>query len=161
MVSDNHRSPLRAALLCGAAAVLLPLAAGCTGASGEAGGQGQVKQAQPATAEQLAQQTGCTLSSIRKVADLSQGACQTSKGRFTVVSFTTDQGQQAWLEEAKPWGGTYLVGPRWVVVSTEQTLKALQEDLGGQIQYGADHSGGGHQGGTTGHQGSATGHQGG
>ncbi|GLW63201.1 hypothetical protein Arub01_14450 [Actinomadura rubrobrunea] len=155
MRSDDHRSPLKAALLCGAAAALLPLAAGCSGGSAEAGGSGG-KQAQPATAEQLAQQTGCKLSSLRKVADLSQGSCQTDKGRFTVVSFTTDQGQHAWLEEAKPWGGTYLVGPRWVIVSTEQTLKSLQEELGGQIEYGAHHGGGGgggHQGGGTNHQG--------
>jgi hypothetical protein len=156
MGSENHRSPLKAALLCGAAAVTLPLAAACSGGANAEGNsaQGGAKEAKPATAEQLAAQTGCTLSSLRKVKDLAQGACQTAKGRYTVVSFSTDQGQKAWLEEAKPWGGSYLVGPRWVVVSTTQTLQSLQQDLGGQVQYGADHSGGGHQGGSgTGHQG--------
>lgn len=55
------------------------------------------------------------------------------------MSFKTDQGQNAWLEEAKPWGGTYLVGTRWVIVSTPPTLETLRKTLGGNILNGAHH----------------------
>ncbi|WP_119729857.1 putative periplasmic lipoprotein [Thermomonospora amylolytica] len=94
--------------------------------------------------EDLAAKTGCRLQSQTKAAELRQGACQTNRGRYTLVTFATDTGQAAWLKEAKPWGGTYLVGPRWVAVGTEQTLRSLRADLGGRIESGSDHGGGGH-----------------
>ncbi|WP_067487684.1 hypothetical protein [Actinomadura hibisca] len=132
----------RTALL-GGAALLVPLAAGCTGASGEAShpGHGGGKAAAPATIEQLAARTGCTLTGKRAADELRQGACRTGEGRYTLVGFSTDQGQRAWLEEAKPWGGSYLVGTRWVAVGAPQTLQALRQDLGGEVMNGAHHGG--------------------
>lgn len=135
MGSRHHPGPLRPVLLC-AAALALPLAAGCSAKSGASGGE---KDAKPASIQQLADQTGCSLTGKRKVKDLEQGNCKTAQGRYVLLSFTTDRGQSAWLEEAKPWGGTYLVGPRWVAVSEDKTLATLRKDLGGKIVHGAGH----------------------
>src|SRR5690349_10628465 len=116
----HHPGLLRPVLLC-AAAVALPLAAGCSAKSGASGASGE-KDAKPASIQRLAEQTGCSLTGKRKVKDLEQGNCKTAQGRYVLLSFTTDQGMNAWLEEAKPWGGAYLVGPRWVAVSEDKTL---------------------------------------
>src|SRR5687767_12356099 len=81
----------KAALLCGAA-LALPLAAGCLGASGSSHsgehGEGGAPEAKPATIEQLAEKTGCALASKRKSTELQQGNCQTAKGRYVLVSFS-------------------------------------------------------------------------
>ncbi|MFC4051531.1 hypothetical protein ACFOY4_17705 [Actinomadura syzygii] len=134
----HHLGLLRPVLLC-AAALALPLAAGCSAKSGASG----EKDAKPASIQRLAEQTGCALTGKRKVKDLEQGNCKTAQGRYVLLSFTTDQGMNAWLDEAKPWGGAYLVGPRWVAVSEDKTLTTLRKDLGGEIVYGAGHDMGG------------------
>ncbi|MFI0484486.1 hypothetical protein [Actinomadura sp. 9N215] len=140
MGSRHHLRLTKHAFLC-AAAVALPLAAGCSAKSDAAGGEGKV--AEPASLAQLAQQTSCSLTGQRKVKDLEQGNCKTSQGRYVLLSFTTDNGMNAWLREAKPWGGVYLVGARWVVVSQQPTLETLRKDLGGKIVHGDNHGGGG------------------
>ncbi|MGK5551099.1 hypothetical protein ACSNOI_05740 [Actinomadura kijaniata] len=122
------------------AVVAAALTAGCSGTS-QHGGHAAGAAAEPATIEQLAARTGCSLSSRRAAEELQQGACQTARGRYTLVGFSTDQGQKAWLEEAKPWGGSYLVGTRWVAVGTPQTLEALRGTLGGTVMNGAHHGG--------------------
>ncbi|MEU8302146.1 hypothetical protein AB0C84_01180 [Actinomadura sp. NPDC048955] len=118
-----------------AAALAMPLAAGCSAASDASDG----KAAKPASLAELAQQTDCSLTGKRKVQDLEQGNCKTARGRYVLLSFTSDNGMNAWLEEAKPWGGTYLVGARWVAVSQQKTLESLREDLGGKIVQGDNH----------------------
>ncbi|MBO2465910.1 hypothetical protein [Actinomadura violacea] len=129
----------RAGLALAAAAVLaLPLAAGCSakkaGASGDAD-----RAAAPASLDELAARTGCSLAGRRKADQLQQGNCQNSRGHYVLVSFDSDQDMNAWLNEAKPWGGTYLVGTRWVAVSTQATLQSLRKDLGGHILSGDMH----------------------
>ncbi|WP_230421257.1 hypothetical protein [Actinomadura soli] len=150
MGSRHHLGLMKPALLC-AAAVALPLAAGCSAisdaTSGGEGGQGKV--AKPASLAQLAQQTSCSLTGQRKVKDLEQGNCKNSQGRYVLLSFTTDQGMNTWLHEARPWGGVYLVGARWVVVSQEPTLQTLRKDLGGKIVHGDNHGGGNGGGGAS------------
>ncbi|GAA2408004.1 hypothetical protein GCM10010191_15600 [Actinomadura vinacea] len=161
MGSLNQMTPVKAALLCGAA-IVLPLAAGCGGSEKSSQDGAGGPEAKPATIEQLAQQTGCTLTGTRNAAELRQGACKTAKGRYTLVSFTNDKGRDAWLTEAKPWGGSYLVGPRWVAVATPQILETLRKDVGGKIVSGDDHGGGGGgQNGNGNHQGGNGNHQGG
>ncbi|MGW5418291.1 hypothetical protein [Actinomadura geliboluensis] len=141
--ASRARAPrARAALLC-AAALALPLAAGCSAKSGASSGE---KAAKPASLAELAKQTDCQVTGQRKVKDLEQGNCKTSLGRYVLVSFTTDAGMHSWLEEAKPWGGWYLVGARWVAVSQKPTLESLRKDLGGKIVQG-DHHGSGQEGG--------------
>ncbi|GLZ03672.1 hypothetical protein Acsp03_11390 [Actinomadura sp. NBRC 104412] len=140
MGSLYHLTPVKAALVCGAA-LALSLAAGCS-KSGQ-----ETPQAQRATIEQLAQKTGCTLIGKRDSKELKQGQCKTSAGRYVLVSFTDDKGRDAWLTEAKPWGGTYLVGPGWVAVATPQILETLRKDLGGSIVHGDQHGVGDKNGG--------------
>ncbi|MGI5202708.1 hypothetical protein ACQEU6_14195 [Spirillospora sp. CA-108201] len=130
---------LKTVPLC-AAVLAMPLAAGCSAGSDASGG----KDAEPASLAELAQQTDCSLTGKRKVEDLEQGNCKTARGRYVLLSFTSDNGMNAWLEEAKPWGGTYLVGARWVAVSQQQTLESLRGDLGGKIVQGDDGHGAGH-----------------
>lgn len=136
MGSRHHPRLIKPALLC-AAALALPLAAGCSAKSDAS--SGEPKAAKPATLQQLAQQTDCRLTGQRKVAAFQQGNCKTSQGRFVLLSFTTDKGMNTWLEEAKPWGGAYLVGVRWIAVSTDKTLESLRKDLGGKIVHGRGH----------------------
>ncbi|TDD83026.1 hypothetical protein [Actinomadura rubrisoli] len=135
MGSLNHAS--KAALLCCAAALTLPMAAGCSGES-KAAGSGD-REGTPAGLDELAVRTGCALSGQRKAQELQQGNCKNSRGQYVLVSFTTDKGLNSWMEEAKPWGGTYLVGTRWVAVSTPATLQSLQKDLGGRVVSGETH----------------------
>lgn len=137
MGSLFNLTPVKAALVCGAALVL---ATGCSSGGGDA------PEAKPDTIEQLAQKVGCSLTGKRDAKELRQGQCRTSAGRFVLLNFTTDKNRDAWLTEAKPWGGVYLVGPRWVVsASTQQLVEALRTDLGGSIVHGDQH-GTGHGG---------------
>jgi hypothetical protein len=141
----DTRRARRAALAtaCGAA-LLGGCSAGGSGQTTSAGGDGGPPGVTAAGLEDLAAKSGCRLQSQTKAEELRQGACKTGKGRYTLVSFTTEEGQANWLKEAKPWGGTYLVGPRWVAVGAEQTLRSLRQDLGGEIQAGDEHGQGGH-----------------
>ncbi|GAA4371732.1 hypothetical protein GCM10023088_24530 [Actinomadura verrucosospora] len=134
MGSRHHLGLLKTLPLC-AALLAMPVAAGCSAGSDASGG----KAAEPASLAELAQRTDCSLTGKRKVKDLEQGNCKTARGRYVLLSFTSDNGMNAWLEEAKPWGGTYLVGARWVAVSQQQTLESLRGDLGGRIVQGDGH----------------------
>jgi len=63
-----------------------------------------------------------------------QAGCVTADDRFTITTFTTDQGQRDWLAEALPYGGAYLVGLRWIVSANTRTgLAPLAARLGGTI----------------------------
>jgi hypothetical protein len=140
MSPRHHLVPKKRALLCAAAALALPLAAGC-------GGSGDPKEPEPASLQELAEQTNCSVTGKRKVADMEQGNCKNDLGRYVLVSFSSDKKMNTWLEEAKPWGGAYLVGASWIVVSEEKTLQTIRKDLGGKIVHGDDHSWGDGNGG--------------
>jgi hypothetical protein len=58
----------------------------------------------------------------------------------------TDKAKRTWLDAAKDWGGTYLIGPRWVIVGTPRNLGSFRQRLGADLPAGDDHSGSGHQG---------------
>ncbi|RAY16493.1 hypothetical protein DPM19_06405 [Actinomadura craniellae] len=110
----------------------LALAAGCSGKE-----SGPEAKPAPATLEQLASRTGCTPQGERRADELRQANCQTSAGRYVMATFVTDQAQKTWTSEAKNWGGSYLVGTRWVVVGDAKTLEQLRQKLGGRIEEGA------------------------
>ncbi|MGW3352803.1 hypothetical protein ACWDA3_56745 [Nonomuraea rubra] len=85
--------------------------------------------------EQLAAATGCARPAMQvDAAELRQAVCQTSRGRYTLLTFTTDKGKRAWLDSAQMYGGTYLVGDRWVVVAEPALLERLREQLGGMVE---------------------------
>jgi hypothetical protein len=129
-------------LLCGAVAVA-GLAAGCsshkTGQPVAAPHTATGAVASTADLDRLAAAAGCKIQGLRSVKDLRQGVCQTAAGHYTMVTFATDTGRDAWLFEAKKWGGAYLVGTRWVAVGTLQNLAPLKSRLGGVIQPGDKH----------------------
>lgn len=148
----THHEPARAAAgrqalgVPGAAALLLAavLAAGCSSLTG--GGDNAAGQSKPGIEgglEKIASTAGCATPELQDKAGAGfrQGVCSVNDARFTVVSFTNEADKQTWLTEAKQWGGVYLVGPKWVVVSTEPTLKGLQDKLGGDIAPGSGHEG--------------------
>lgn len=105
-------------------------------------------QAKPMSLQQLATGTGCQVKPQQGSAELTQGLCETSAGKYVLVSFTNEEAASSWLTEAKPWGGHYLTGPRWVIVGTEPQLKTFQTKVGGKIVDGEDHgsTGNGHTG---------------
>jgi hypothetical protein len=132
---SHRRAAAGAALACG---VLAGLAAGCSGHHPAERSAAGVAASVP-DMNRLAGAAGCTVTGLRTVKDLRQGVCQTPSGHYTLVTFATDQGQNAWLDEAKKWGGAYLVGPRWVAVGTLANLAPLKSRLGGAIQPGDSH----------------------
>ncbi|MBO3747651.1 hypothetical protein J5X84_16355 [Streptosporangiaceae bacterium NEAU-GS5] len=94
-----------------------------------------VPSAEPLTLDQLAERTGCGDLQVQgKGTDLHQGSCQIGARRLTLATFAADEGARAWLEEAQAYGGTYLVGIRWVVVAEPDLLLTLQGKVGGDIQ---------------------------
>ncbi|GAA3233037.1 hypothetical protein [Actinocorallia longicatena] len=119
------------------AVALAVLTAACSAAAP------QGVQAKPMSLEQLASGTGCELRPQQGAAELKQGSCETAQGKYVLVSFSTDEAAKSWLTEAKPWGGLYLEGPRWVIVGTEPQLKTFQQKVGGTIVAGEDHASGG------------------
>jgi hypothetical protein len=147
MGRSSHPRPIRHAPLIGLLGAALALAAGCSGggnaadATNQAGGNGAPAAVTVSGLPDLAKKVGCggKLTGQTKAAELNQGVCKTSKGRFTLLTFASDQGQAAWLVEAKEWGGAYLVGQRWIAVSQEPNLKSLQKTLGGAIELGRQH----------------------
>lgn len=94
--------------------------------------------ARPATAasiDQLGAALGCPSPDVQIDADeLRQAVCRTSAAHSVLVTFTTSKGQRDWLDAAQPYGGTYLVGERWVVVSDPAVLEGLRAKLGGDIE---------------------------
>ncbi|MDA0632127.1 hypothetical protein OUY22_01765 [Nonomuraea sp. MCN248] len=90
--------------------------------------------------DQLGAALGCPRPDVQVDAEeLRQAACQTSSNRATLVTFATGKGQRDWLDAAQPYGGSYLVGERWVVVSEPPVLESLRTRLGGRIESTRHH----------------------
>jgi hypothetical protein len=137
----------RNAAIVGGALVVAGFATGFAGGFISGPGIG-TESGEPRTLEQLAAATGCK-PAISTNKDFRQGNCQTKRGRFVLMAFTTEQGKQTWLKLAKDYGGVFLVGTRWVIAGTgpdnvtKPMLNEFRDDLGGQIQPGRKHHGGG------------------
>lgn len=120
-------------LLFGAAAVLT--LAGC--------GSGGKTESVPPTAtgslEHLAAQVKCEPNMQTDADEIRQAICRTGEGRFILATFATDRGQREWINDAKDYGGHYLVGRKWVAVGDDGVVKALRGRLGGDLEDGADH----------------------
>jgi hypothetical protein len=137
-----HRTARGSARLCVTAIAVLSAVA-CTG-QGSGTAPADPSDSKPFSLEQIAAQTDCRMQLQSNVAEFRQGSCRTTEGRYTVLTFSTQRAGDDWLKEARNWGGTYLVGPRWVIVGTPQQLLSFRARLGGRIQAGDDHSGTGH-----------------
>ncbi|MEU6383112.1 hypothetical protein ABZ847_06045 [Streptomyces bauhiniae] len=118
-------------------AVVLTLA-GC--------GAGQDDTAKvPATAtgslESLAAEVKCRPDMQTDADEIRQALCKNADGKFVLATFATDRGQREWINDAKDYGGHYLVGRKWVAVGDDGVVNALRGTLGGEVEAGTDHSG--------------------
>ncbi|MFE2298954.1 hypothetical protein ACFXAW_12200 [Streptomyces sp. NPDC059445] len=137
----------RGKLLAGAAAAALLALTGCGG--GSDGKDGAAKETVPATAtgslEELAAEVKCKPSIQTDADEIRQGVCKISTGKFILATFATDRGQREWLDGAKDYGGSYLVGAKWVAVGDQKMVTTLRGHLGGTLEQGTQH-GAGHSG---------------
>ncbi|MEU3462958.1 hypothetical protein ABZ721_23820 [Streptomyces sp. NPDC006733] len=125
-----------AASLCG---VLL---SGCDQApTGTHTAHTEAAAAQTESIETIAAVVGCRPEISVTADELRTGSCKASQGEFRMATFTADEGQRAWLIQAREYGGNYLVGMRWVVVSEKlDVLRALRTKLGGTLEAGDQHA---------------------
>ncbi|MET9103694.1 hypothetical protein ABZX84_31965 [Streptomyces antibioticus] len=127
-----------------ASLAFLPVATACSG-SGEDDTSAKSKPSEvsaapaagvvaPAKVEVIAELTGCK-PKIRIDADeLRQGLCHTDKVDFSITTFPEEKYKDTWLESASIYGGTYLVGSRWVVAAKPEMLEGFRAKLGGTIR---------------------------
>lgn len=165
MRTGTSHSTWRAART-GLAVVVLGLAAACGFGGDEDGRVGPGKGAkEPRTAtgslEDLARQADCEPDIQTDADELRQATCGTADGQYILATFATDRGQREWINEANDYGGTYLVGRKWVAVGDERVVAALRDRLGGTVETGAQHGSGHDDGGAGGGAGGAGGHYGG
>ncbi|MEU4464845.1 hypothetical protein AB0G20_14215 [Streptomyces sp. NPDC024017] len=148
-VRSTRRSPSRAhwprAVAVAGALAALPLVTACSGgddAEGAGGGKAapSVTAAPaagvvaPAKVEVIAGLTGCK-PKIRIDADeLRQGVCRTKRADYLITTFPEEKYKETWLEEARVYGGKYLVGTRWVVSVKPALLESFRAKLGGTIR---------------------------
>ncbi|WP_173262833.1 hypothetical protein [Streptomyces pacificus] len=116
---------------------------GCAG-GGDTDDAPDVPKTATGSLEQLAKQVGCEPNIQTDAEELRQANCTTGDGRYILTTFATDRGQREWINEANDYGGTYLVGRKWVAVGDEEVVTALRDRLGGDLESGASH--GGHSG---------------
>ncbi|MER7731799.1 hypothetical protein ABTX80_13035 [Streptomyces erythrochromogenes] len=122
-----------------AACVTVLLSAGCAGHA--ATPVAAEAAAPPGTSiEQIATTIGCTPEVSVEADELRQGGCETGQGSYRMATFAAQKGLRAWLDEARAYGGVYLVGDRWVVTTqSADALNALRERLGGSVETGTSH----------------------
>ncbi|MET8676420.1 hypothetical protein ABZW18_02145 [Streptomyces sp. NPDC004647] len=138
----------RAVIMSTALAGALVLTAGCGGGDAKA----KVPKTATGTVEQLAAKATCKPNMQIDADELRQGLCKTKAGKYVLATFTTHQGQQKWLTEAQIYGGSYLVGRKWVAVGDPKVLGKVRGRLGGVVEtspahgHGGDSHGGGSKG---------------
>ncbi|MGW9048825.1 hypothetical protein ACWGOT_01635 [[Kitasatospora] papulosa] len=111
------------------------------------------------TLEQLASKADCDPRMQTDAEELRQANCTTEDGRYVLATFATDRGQREWINEANDYGGSYLVGRKWVAVGDPEVVAALRGRLGGTVETASPHhsgnsGGGGSEEGHSGHHGS-------
>ncbi|MFD8423679.1 hypothetical protein [Streptomyces sp. NPDC059466] len=125
----------------GAAVALLALT-GC-GGSDDGGTKAGTADRVPATAtgslEDLAAEVKCRPDIQTDADEIRQGVCKVDAGKFILATFATDRGQREWLNGAKDYGGSYLVGAKWVAVGDQKMVTSLRGRLGGTLEEGASH----------------------
>ncbi|MEU9704865.1 hypothetical protein [Streptomyces sp. NPDC047981] len=133
------------------AAILLALAA-CESAPGSAPGPasgsapGSAPEEAIGTLEQIAERAVCAPEVQTDAAELRQAKCATDDGTYVLTTFATDRGQREWLNEAKDYGGSYLVGRKWTVSGEAATVERVRLRLGGRVETTEPH--GAHPSGT-------------
>ncbi|MET7847147.1 hypothetical protein AB0D78_00210 [Streptomyces avermitilis] len=148
----------REKLVAGAAVALLAL----TGCGGSSGSDDSAAKAVPATAtgslEDLAAEVKCKPDIQTDADEIRQAVCKDTSRKFILATFATDRGQREWLNDAKDYGGFYLVGAKWVAVGDQKVVKTLRGQLGGTMEVGTSHAS--HPSGDASHEGTHSGHSG-
>ncbi|MEV0437593.1 hypothetical protein AB0I84_17950 [Streptomyces spectabilis] len=134
------RSMVWAAGAVSATAIGLVIAAGLAGGDGGSGAGPERPATATGTLEQLAAKAECAPDVQTDAAELRQANCRNGAGRFVLATFATDRGEREWLNQAKDYGGTYLVGRKWVAVGEPGVLRALRGHLGGTVERSSHHA---------------------
>ncbi|MGW7299492.1 hypothetical protein [Streptomyces sp. NPDC054829] len=133
---------MRRALIVGLL-VLTPLAAGCGGGGDDTADTATAEKVSaaasagvvaPAKVEVIAGLTGCKPKIRIEADELREGVCRTGKADYVITTFPEEKLKQTWLDSASVYGGTYLVGTRWVVGAKPEVLDDLRPKLGGEIR---------------------------
>ncbi|MGP3633897.1 hypothetical protein ACTU45_11100 [Streptomyces sp. 24-1644] len=146
----------RAAVVVCVGALLL---VGCGGGAADGDGEREVPPTATGTLEQLAAKAHCEPNLQTDAEELRQANCRSRDGRYVLATFATDRGQREWIDEANDYGGSYLVGRRWVAVGDPEVVAALRGRLGGTVETASQHhsgssGSGGSEEGHSGHHGS-------
>ena len=88
----------------------------------------------PAKVEVIAGLTGCEADIRIEADELRQGACTTADGGYLITTFPEEKLKETWLDSASVYGGTYLVGTRWVVSAEPEMLEKFRGKLGGTVR---------------------------
>ncbi|MFF7329085.1 hypothetical protein ACIQU5_30385 [Streptomyces sp. NPDC090306] len=126
----------RPMLAAAGAAALLTL----TGCASGGGGDDEVPPTASGSLEHLAAEARCTPDIQTDADEIRQAVCKNTDGRFVLATFATDRGQREWINEAKDYGGYYLVGRKWVAVGSDGVVGALRRRLGGDLEVGTSHA---------------------
>jgi hypothetical protein len=86
------------------------------------------------TVAQFGVELGCDPVPMVQAADFHQAKCATDDADLVLLDFQSNDGQRAWLDYALAYGGTYLVGERWVMsTDSRDYLEKMQTRFGGTI----------------------------
>lgn len=107
---------------------------------GSGDGAAEAPRTATGSLEQLAGEAGCEPDLQTDADEIRQAICKNTDGKFVLATFATDRGQREWLNEAKDYGGHYLVGRKWVAVGGTEVVSALHGRLGGTMEEGASHA---------------------
>ncbi|WP_330340475.1 hypothetical protein [Streptomyces sp. NBC_00557] len=118
------------------AAVAVLALAGC----GAGGGTKAVPPTATGSLESLAAEVKCKPNMQTDADTIRQAICTNSDGKFVLATFATDRGQREWINDAKDYGGYYLVGRKWVAVGDDGVVEALRGTLGGDVEIGTNHA---------------------
>lgn len=121
------------------AAVALMVLTGCAGTSGSGSAQQKVPATATGSLEDLAADVKCKPDIQTDADTIRQAICKNPDGKFVLATFATDRGQREWINDAKDYGGYYLVGRKWVAVGDNGVVNALRGTLGGDVEIGTDH----------------------
>lgn len=140
--NTGARRTARAAL----GVLALTLATAC-GSGDDGDGRGADKDSKPPTTatgtlEQLAEKAECKPNIQTDADELRQANCTTGDGKYVLATFATDRGQREWINAANDYGGSYLVGRKWVAVGEAKVVTALRGRLGGTVETGSQHHSG-------------------
>ncbi|MFE2043522.1 hypothetical protein ACFXAZ_21875 [Streptomyces sp. NPDC059477] len=88
----------------------------------------------PARVEVIARLTGCEASIRIEADELRQGVCHTARADYLITTFPEDRLKETWLDSASVYGGTYLVGMRWIVSARPELMDGFRLTLGGTVR---------------------------